>query len=74
MFLGNLSLIAADYFVRFWLAYSFQLTDVLSHSEFTAIYDMFKIMKVEFKIQVISNPDSGVTTNSIGYVNILYYR
>jgi len=38
------------------LTYSFSLTDVLNYSEFTTLFDQYKINMVEFKIQMISNP------------------
>jgi hypothetical protein len=45
------------------LTYSFALTDVLSYTEFTAMFDQYKIMAVDFKIQMISNPNAAMDTN-----------
>jgi len=46
------------------LTYTFSLTDVLSYTEFTAMFDQYKIKMVEYKIQMISNPDATWGTNN----------
>lgn len=47
------------------LTYSFSLSDVLSYTEFTSLFDQYKITMVEFKIQMISNPNSTMDMNNI---------
>lgn len=47
-------------------AYSFQLIDVLSYTEFTAMFDQYKIEKVIFRIQLVTNPDASVDANDAG--------
>jgi len=44
-------------------AWSYQLIDVLSYTEFTSMFDMYKIEKVVVKIQLISNPDAVYDVN-----------
>jgi hypothetical protein len=46
------------------LTYSFALTDVLNYTEFTTMFDQYKIKMVEFKIQMITNPDAPIMTNN----------
>jgi len=53
------------------LVYSFSLTDVINYSEFTTLFDQYKIKMVEFKIHMISNPDSAAQPNDDAYVNVL---
>jgi len=38
--------------------YTFKLTDLINYSEFTTLFDQYKILKVVFKIQMITNPDA----------------
>jgi len=45
------------------LQYSFALTDVINYTEFTSLFDQYKIKMVDFKIQMISNPDGATQTN-----------
>ena len=45
------------------LTYQFQLTDVIQYTEFTTLFDQYKIRMVEFHIQMISNPDATWLTN-----------
>jgi len=45
------------------LTYQFQLTDVIQYSEFTSLFDQYKIRAVEFHIQMISNPYSVYDVN-----------
>jgi hypothetical protein len=47
--------------------YSFALIDVINYTEFTAMFDQYKIHKVVFKIQMVSNPDAFLEVN--GAVN-----
>lgn len=55
------------------------LTDVLSYSEFTAMFDQYKILQVDFKIQMITNPDSTAdvnvnnVTNSVNWYPKIWY-
>jgi len=46
------------------LTYNFALTDVINYAEFTALFDQYKIKMVEFKIQMINNPDAVWDTNN----------
>jgi len=61
------------------LTYSWSLTDVLSYAEFTAMFDQYKIVAVDFKIQMISSPDasnlpnSTSSTNSVNWFPKLWY-
>lgn len=45
---------------NFW----FSLTDVINYNEFTAMFDMYKIHKIVFKMQLVTNPDAATLTNS----------
>jgi len=45
------------------LTYQFALVDVINYAEFTTLFDQYKINMVEFKIQMISNPDGATQTN-----------
>jgi len=38
---------------------------VLSYTEFTAMFDQYKILAVDFKIQMISNPGATMDTNNV---------
>jgi len=51
------------------LTYSWSLTDVLSYAEFTAMFDQYKIVAVDFKIQMITAPEAGNITNSTAATN-----
>jgi hypothetical protein len=61
------------------LTYSWMLTDVLSYAEFTAMFDQYKILAVDFKIQMITNPDSTAevnvnnVTNSVNWYPKFWY-
>jgi len=48
----------------------FKFEDILSYSEFTALYDSYKMTKVVMMIQLISNPDSAypLNTSSTGFL------
>jgi len=64
------------------LTYTFALTDVLSYTEFTAMFDQYKIKRVDFKIQMITNPDatwdvnngtSGARDNTVNWFPKFWY-
>jgi len=46
------------------LTYSFDLSQVINYSEFTTLFDQYMIKAVDFKIQMISNPDAVWDTNN----------
>jgi len=45
-------------------AYSFAFNDIISSSEFAALYDRYRLDKVIVKLQLITNPDSLLATNT----------
>lgn len=44
--------------------WNFMLTDVINYAEFTAMFDQYKIKAVDFKIQMINNPDAAIMPNN----------
>jgi len=46
------------------LTYSFMLADALSYTEFTTLFDEYMIKQVDFKIQMITNPDATWDVNN----------
>lgn len=54
--------------------YVFKLTDVINYSEFTTLFDQYKILKVVFKIQMITNPDSANPLNVAASSTTTYYN
>lgn len=52
----------------------FKLTDLINYSEFTSLFDQYKILKVVFKIQMITNPDSSNPLNVAAASTTTYYN
>lgn len=63
------------------VAYTFQVSDVLSIAEFGALFDSYKIKKVVINIQLVNNPNSTIqpantpaaTSNSENFYPKLWY-
>lgn len=53
---------------------AFQLADVVNYAEFSALFDQFRISKVDIKIQMLNNPDSVLAPNTVNtYYPIIWY-
>jgi len=62
--------------------FTFKLTDLINYTEFTTLFDQYKILKVVFKLQLINNPDaaypintnaSSATANSVNWFPKFWY-
>jgi len=45
-------------------ALEFKLSDIVNAGEFTALYDRYKITRVQLRVHLISNPDAALITGS----------
>lgn len=54
---------------------AFQLQDVVNYNEFSALFDQFRISKVDVKLQMINNPDSTLASNTVNtlFPTVWYY-
>lgn len=47
--------------------YTIAFNDMIQASDFTSLFDMYRIVKVTYKFQLITVPESNLTTNGTGY-------
>lgn len=50
-------------------AYEISFSDLVASTEFSALFDQYRITKVTYTIQMVNNPNSAAYTNAAPYVN-----
>lgn len=50
--------------------YEIQFNDMIQSSDFTALFDMYRITKVTYSFQLVNVPESTLVTNSISAANV----
>jgi len=50
------------------LSFEFKLSDLYSYSEFTTLFDKYKLTRAQVFIQMVNNPDGAFTLNGSGAV------
>jgi len=52
------------------LSFEFSLDQIYSYSEFTTLFDKYRLDKIDVYIQMITNPDAQLVTNVTGGTNV----
>lgn len=51
--------------------YTIQFNDMIQSADFTSLFDMYRIVKVTYKFQLITNPDSAYPLNGTGTSSVI---